>query len=153
MDGFRDGVDPEHPDSTQHYQVIEVGRYEMGFRVGELRFYTKSKKHVFHFVRADVAHLMPGQPADSTRWYVRRWLEDVSGVLESLAKSDGGCGEPPAPVAGPHAGGAIPAASVALAIRPLMNPACAKLEVACDLPERGPARIDVPMWRQAHEPA
>jgi hypothetical protein len=143
MDGFRDGVDPEHPDSTMHYQVIEVGRYEMGLRVGESRFYTKSKKHVFHFVRGDVAHLLPGQPADSTRWYVRRWLEDVSGVLESLAKSDGGCGEPQPPVPGPRSSGAAPAASVALAIRPLMNPACAKLEVACDLPESGPARVDV----------
>jgi hypothetical protein len=143
MDGFRDGVDPEHPDSTQHYQVVEVGRYEMGLRVGEQRFYTKSKKHVFHFVRGDVAHLVPGQPADSTRWYVRRWLEDVSGVLESLAKNDGACGEPQAPVAAPRAGGAVPVASLALAIRPLMNPACARLEVACDLPERGPARIDV----------
>jgi hypothetical protein len=143
LDGFREGVDPEHPDSTQHYQVVEVGRYEMGLRIGDARFITKSKKHVFHFVRGDVAHLVPGQPADSVRWYVRRWLEDVSGVLESLAKSNGGCGEPQEPVPGPRSGGAAPAASVALAIRPLTNPACAKLELACDLPQSGPARVDV----------
>ena len=143
MDGFREGVDPEHPDSTQHYQVVEVGRFEMGIRSGKTLLMTSSKKHVFHFVRGDVAQLVPGQPADSTRWYVRRWLEDVSGVLESLAKSAGNCGEPEAPVPGPRAGAAAPAASVALAVHPLMNPACAKLEVVCDLPERGPARIDV----------
>jgi hypothetical protein len=142
MDGFREGVDPEHPDSTQHYQVVEVGRFEMGLRFGDARLVTRSKKHVFHFVRGDVAHLVAGQPADSARWYVRRWLEDVSGVLESLSKSQGDCGEPAAPAPGPRSG-AAPPASVALAIRPLTNPACAKLEVSCDLPERGPARIDV----------
>ncbi len=143
MDGFEEGVDAEHPDSTQHYRVVVVGRFEMGFRSGNERFVTKSRKHVFHVVRGDAALLMPGQPADPLRWYVRRWLEDVSGVLEALGKRQGDCSESQAPVPGGGAVGTGTASGLALAIRPQTNPACAKLRVTCDLPQDGAARVEV----------
>lgn len=138
LDGFDEGVDPEHPDSTQHYRVVVVGRFELGFRTGGTRLVTVSSKHIFHLVRGDVAVLVPGQPAEPDRWYVRRWLEDVSGVLEALRQRQGDCGEPPLPVPG-HGSASI----VALAIRPQTNPACAKLRVTCDLPDAGTARVEV----------
>jgi hypothetical protein len=36
-----------------------------------------------------------------------------------------------------------PALPTVLAVRALANPACAKLEVTCDLPGREPARVEV----------
>src|SRR5262249_51787915 len=36
-----------------------------------------------------------------------------------------------------------PAVPVMLAVRPLTNPACAKLDVRCDLPGLEPARVEV----------
>ena len=137
MDGFQEGVDPEHPDSTQHYRVVVVGRFELGIRKGDMRMTTMSRQHVFHMVRGDAARLTPGQPADPDRWYVRRWLEDVSGVLEALGQRQGGCGEPAAPSVG-----GVPGPS-ALAIHALTNPACPSLQVTCDLPGAGPARVEV----------
>jgi len=141
LDGFEEGVDAEHPDSTQHYRVVVVGRFELGFRVGDTRFTTMSKKHVFHMVRGDAAQLVAGQPASPDRWYVRRWLEDVSGVLEALGQRQGDCGEPQAPVVGKSSGG--PGAIAALAIRPQANPTCAKIRLTCDLPAAGKAQVEV----------
>jgi hypothetical protein len=144
LDGIREGVDPEHADSSQHYRVLTVSLFEMGFRTtnGE-RYLTASREHIFHLVRGDVASLASGQPATAGRWYIRRWLEDVAGVRERLERERGECGEPPAPTAGPRSRGDSPIAVTALAIRPLVNPACAKLEVTCDFPGREPARIEV----------
>jgi hypothetical protein len=140
LDGFDEGADPEHPDSTQHYRVVVVGRFELGMRFGDERWWTNSRKHVFHMVRGDIAQLVTGQPADPERWYVRRWLEDVTGVLEELKKQHADCGEPEAPVRG-H--GTASGGMAALAIRPLTNPACAALAVTCDLPGAEPARVEV----------
>lgn len=144
IDGIAENVDPEHPDSTQHYRVLTVRRFELGARVGRTTFVIGSALQVFHLVRGDVAQLAPGQPADSLRWYVRRWLEDVTGVNAELARREGGCGEKPAPTPGPRsraAGGAsVPSV---LAVRPLTNPACSKLEVRCDLPGRETAHVEV----------
>ena len=143
MDGFQEGVDAEHPDSTQHYRIVVVARFEMGFRYGDKRMFTMSRQHVFHMVRGDVALLLPGQQADPQIWYVRRWLEDVSGVREALTQRQGDCGEPQAPSPGPRVEAAQMSTNVALGIRPLTNPACARLTVACDLPAAGSARIEV----------
>jgi len=145
IDGISEGVDPEHPDSTQHYEVLTVRRFEMAVRLhtGE-HLLSTSALHVFHVVRGDAAVRAPGQPADSTRWYVRRWLEDVSGVNSELAGREGGCGEEPAPTPGPRSRSTgTPALPTVLAVHALTNPACAKLEVRCDLPGREPARVDV----------
>jgi hypothetical protein len=145
LDGISEGVDPEHPDSTQHYRVLTVHRFEFGVRTTRgVRFIASSKLHVFHAVRGDVALLTPEQPVDSTRWYLRRWLEDVTGVNAELAQRQGDCGEAPAPVAGPRsASGGTPAVPTVLAVRALTSPACAKLEIRCDLPGREPARVEV----------
>jgi len=145
LDGISEGVDPEHPDSTLRYEVLTVRRFELGFRTARgLRVTTASPLNVFHIVRGDVALLEQGQPADSTRWYVRRWLEDVSAVNAGLAEREGGCGEAPAPVAGPRSGGGRSTAPpTALEVHALTHPACAKLEVRCDLPGREPARVEV----------
>ncbi len=141
MDGFLEAPDPEHPDSTRHYRVVVVSRFEFGIRARGERMLTMSSQHVFHLVRGDIALLVAGQPASADRWYIRRWLEDVAGVRERLERERGECGDPPAPAAGP---GAAPAMAIsALAIRPLLNPACARLEVSCDLPGAEPARVEV----------
>lgn len=142
MDGIREGIDPEHPDSTQHYRILTVNRFEMGIRdVTGNRFVTLSREHIFHVVRGDVALLVDGQAANPERWYIRRWIENVTGIRDLLAGQDGRCGEPGPPSAGPRsqAGGSI----TALAIRPLTNPACAKLDVTCALPGAEPASVEV----------
>ena len=145
IDGVSEGVDPEHPDSTQHYEVLAVRRFEMAIRLHNgQHLWSTSALHVFHVVRGDAAVLAPGQPADSTRWYVRRWLEDISGLNSELAGREGGCGEEPAPTPGPHSkSGSTPAVPTVLAVRALTSPACSKLEVRCDLPGREPAHVDV----------
>jgi len=144
IDGFNEGVDPEHPDSTQQYRIVTVGRFEIGFRTRNVRISTPATVHVFHLVRGDVAQLVEGQPADPERWYIRRWLEDISGVRLALGERQGGCGEEPASATGlsSRGRGGAPLPTV-LAVRPLTNPACAKLEVTCDLPGREPAHVDV----------
>lgn len=144
IDGFNEGVDPEHPDSTQQYRVVTVGRVEFGIRIGKDRLITVPGIHVFHLVRGDAAKLVEGQPADSDHWYVRRWIENISVVRNALGERQGDCGEEPAPAVGPSSrdrgGAALP---TVLAVRPLTNPACAKLEITCDLPGREPARVEV----------
>jgi hypothetical protein len=91
-----------------------------------------------------VARLLPGQPADSTRWYVRRWLEDVTGINAELLKARGRLRRAARSGAGSHSGGGrTPAVPTVLALHALMNPACAKLEVRCDLPGLEPARVQV----------
>jgi hypothetical protein len=145
LDGISEGVDPEHPDSTLHYEVLTVRRFELGVRTtrGE-RLVIGSPLNAFHVVRGDVAVLTEGQRADSTRWYVRRWLEDLSAVKQDLAEREGGCGEPAAPVPGPRSGGGrAPAPPTTLAVHALTNPACSRLEIRCDLPGTEPARVDV----------
>jgi hypothetical protein len=145
LDGILENVDPEHPDSTQHYRVLSVKRFDFGWRTTKgLRVSVPSNLEIFHVVRGDVAQLLPGQPADSTRWYVRRWLEDVTVVNAELRQRQGDCGEEPAPAPGPRSAAAgRPAVPSVLAVRPLANPACAKLEVRCDLPGLEPARVEV----------
>jgi len=144
VDGIGENVDPEHPDSTQHYRVLTVRRFELGVRLGRDRLVISSALQVFHLVRGDVALLPQDQPADTTRWYIRRWLEDVTGVNAELARQEGACGEPPAAAPGPRSGGAqTPAIPNVLGVRALTNPACAKLEVRCDLPGLEPALVEV----------
>src|SRR5580765_6446297 len=146
FDGISPGVDPEHPDSTQQYQVLTVTRAEFGIRLANGdHLLSKPSLHVFHVVRGDAAVLARGQTADPARWYVRRWLEDVSGLRTALGEHKGPCGDPdppsePVAAAGFPAGAAIP---TALGIRALVNPACALLSVSCDLPGSEPARVEV----------
>ena len=146
FDGLAEGIDPEHPDSTQHYRSITVNRAEFGIRLANGdHLLNAPTTHVFQVVRGDAAVLEPGQSSSSELWYVRRWLEDVSGVRKALNQRQGACGDEPAPATG--AGSAEAAASprtpAMLSVRPLTYPACAKLEVTCDLPGPEPARVEV----------
>ncbi|HXS81774.1 MAG TPA: hypothetical protein VN896_03565 [Methylomirabilota bacterium] len=143
IDGISEGVDPEHPDSTQHYRVLNVRLFSFGVRTTRGLRMNSTGLNIFHVVRGDAALLADGQPADSLRWYVRRWLEDMTGVNAELAGRQGGCGEEPPPIQGPSSRGDSPALPTALAVRPLTNPACTKLEVRCDLPGVEPARVEV----------
>src|SRR5262245_30061201 len=144
IDGVSEGVDPEHPASTQHYRVLTVRLFSFGVRTTRgIRLESATGVNVFHVVRGDAALLPDSQPADSLRWYVRRWLEDMTAVNAELAQRQGGCGEEPPPLQGPRSTGGTPALPTMLAVRPLTNPACTMLEVRCDLPGAEPAHVEV----------
>ena len=142
MDGFQEGADPEHPDSTQHYRTIAVGRFDFGIKQGETRMVARTALHVFHMVRGDAAVLAPGQVAGTEHWYIRRWLENVGGFRDVLGGQEGECGEPAAPKVGPRSA-PTPSMDGVLAVRPLANPACADLRISCALPGTEPARVEV----------
>ena len=146
LDGLSGGPDPEHPDSTSHYRVVAARRFMLDIKqaTGDT-IVTSPSLHVFHLVRGDAAVRVAGQPADTARWYIRRWLEDVEGLTLVLAENRGDCGEPaPRPGAPARSEGLTrPTAPVALAIHPLGNPACPTLDLTCDLPGSEPARLEV----------
>lgn len=146
VDGVGQSLDPEHPDSTQHFRVITVKRFELRIRRPDGQtLETPFGTHVFHVVRGDAAVLAEGQSADPDRWYIRRWLEDVTGVRKALGERKGDCGEqePMAESAATPALAGAPAIPMTLGIRALTNPACAALRVSCDLPGAEPAKLEV----------
>ena len=146
FDGISPGVDPEHADSTQQYQVLTVTRAQWGVRMANgIHMWGHPSLHVFHVVRGDAAVLAPGQAPDPGRWYIRRWLEDVTGLRAALREKKGDCGqrEPstePGAAAGLTGSASLPAT---LGIRALTSPACSALRVSCDLPGNEPARVEV----------
>ena len=146
FDGVAEGLDPEHPDSTEQYRVLTVARAEFGIRLADgNRLAHLPGLNVFHVVRGDAAVLAPGQTANPKGWYIRRWLEDLNGLRTALRERPGECGEqdPPAPTEASAANLVRPAAPLALAIRALANPACAALRIVCDLPGSESAKVDV----------
>src|SRR5262245_29749764 len=80
-DGVSQQYDPEHPDSTAQYRVLTVKRLEIRLVMpnGQVML-TPASLHVLHVVRGDAAVLVEGQSADKASWYIRRWLNDVSGL-------------------------------------------------------------------------
>lgn len=150
LNGLTEGPDPEHPDSTTRYRVVAVRRFEMSIRrANGDSVMTTPNLNVFHVVRGDAVVRAEGQPADSSRWYIRRWLEDVGEVTTALAAQKQDCGEPsPRPASPVHEEAASAPASgphrpVELAIHPLANPACPSLTIQCDLPGSETAQIEV----------
>ena len=147
VDGVSEQVDPEHADSTQHYRVLTVRRFEMiVYLPDSLKLETNlpGQVHVFHVVRGDAAVRVDQQPADPERWYIRRWIENISGVRAALAERKGECGDEPAPSTSDHATPEqTPSLAGALAIHPLTNPACSALKVSCDLPGSERAKVQV----------
>ena len=121
-------------------------RAQFGIRLANgVHLLNGASLHVFHVVRGDAAVLAPGQTPDPDRWYIRRWLEDVSGLRRALRERRGDCGEreavaEPGAAAGLAGDARVPAT---LGIRALTNPACSALRVSCDLPGSEPARLEV----------
>ena len=133
-----EGVDPEHPDSTCQYRVVIAHEYRLRlvFTNGDSTT-TKPALHVFHVVRGDAAVRMPGQPADTTHWYIRRWLEDMDAVTIALGSVDGEC------TGGPEAGQTAAVAPSLVGLRAIGVPLCSTLKVLCDLPGSEPALLEV----------
>jgi hypothetical protein len=141
---IEEGIDPEHPDSTCQYRLLVVhdflihfvrpADYNMppGFAIDYLR-----GLQVLHVVRGDAAVCLPGQPADSTRWYLRRWLQDPDALTIALSKVAGEC------TGGAEANEPLPAAPTPLALRAIGVPLCPTLKVLCDLPGSEPAVLEV----------
>jgi hypothetical protein len=132
------GVDPEHPDSTCQYRIAIAHdfRLRLVFTDGRTIVLTPAL-HVFHVVRGDAAICMPGQPADTTYWYIRHWFEDLDAVTIALGKMDGEC-----------TGGAEEAQPTAIApalvgLRAIGVPLCPTLKVLCDLPGSESALLEV----------
>ena len=132
-----EGADPEHPDSTGHYRLV-VAR-DMGLRLvlPHHKVVFVRGMQVFHAVRGDAALCTHEQPADSTRWFLRRWVEDLDEVTAALAGVDGACGGE----AEAHA--VAPAVPVRLAVRAVGAPLCPTLKLLCELPAGGPATLEV----------
>jgi hypothetical protein len=137
VEGLSENADPEHPDSTAHYRTVVAARFEGDLYVpGDKVFQTGTQgAQIFYVVRGDAAVLAGGSPADSTRWYIRRWFEDIEGLVASLGEIEGDCSQADS--------ASVQAAALAFGIHPLGNPACPALDIACDLPRSGPARIEV----------
>lgn len=135
---LQEGADPEHPDSTCQYRVVVAKDFhvELTMPAGQFIEAGSAGMQVFHLVRGDAALRPAGQSPDTTRWYVRRWLEDLDAVSLSLAQVEGECAESDGAVPG----GAIPGA---LALRPISVPVCPTIKVLCDLPGAGEAAVEV----------
>jgi len=137
-EGLHEAADPEHPDSTEHYRLVVIGRFTFELSTDDgTEYLNHPSLHIVHLVRGDAAMLVPGQPADARHWYIRRWLEDVNGLEAALGKIEGDCGQ------ADSATTSMALTTLSLAIHPLGNPACPTLDIACDLPAAGPARIEV----------
>lgn len=136
-----EGADPEHPDSTCQYRLVVAHDFVM--RLGFVHHDTidwvqaGGGLQVFHVVRGDAAVRTADQRADTTRWYARRWLEDLDALTVSLTAITGECAEdaPPPPDAA--------AAPPALGLRAVNAPLCPTLKVFCDLPGTEPAKLEV----------
>jgi len=94
-------LDPVHADSATWYVYCPVAdvnlKIEVPIEGGGTTTYDISARHAFYLVRGDAAILDPGQPADSTRWYLRHWDDESTptpgsspGALPVLAATWGG---------------------------------------------------------------
>jgi len=80
--------------------------------------------------------LTTSQTADPKRWYIRRWIDDVKGVANALARTKGDCTPQPVPLTAMVPG-------LRLMIQPLGNPACPTIDLACVIPATGSATVEV----------
>ncbi len=136
--GLEESPDPEHPDSLSQYRVVVAKKFEMRMKTGDEKVELGSlpATQVFYVVRGDVAQLPDGQPRMSTRWYIRRWMENVDAFTRSMEGVDGHCEE----AASADAESVLPAV---FGVRPVDSPLCPTLEVVCDLPTAEPATLEV----------
>ena len=119
--------DPEHPDSTRHYQVIAVRSLEMVIEVKDKTYKVTQARHEYRVVRGDAALLVPGQPADERHWYFWDWLERPGFLVDDLE-------------GGPDA---LPPGAPRLALRRLPTPLTGALDVTFTLPMTAPASLDL----------
>lgn len=142
VDELHQGIDPEHPDSTDQYRLIYAPHATMRlWRDGRIRVRTTPSLIVYHVVRGDAAVLSAEQPADSSRWYIRRCLDRVDDLIAWLSNIQGDCGESLSAV--PKSVGILGGPEPRITIHALRNPACPTLDIRCDLPESGPTHLDV----------
>ncbi len=136
---IEEGVDPEHPDSTRQYRLAIAHDFQlrMVFLSDSTEVISRNAIQIFHVVRGDAAVRMPGQAADTTHWYVRRWLEDLDAVTISLGKVDGECG------GGPAENEPLSAVPALVGLRAIGVPLCPTLKVLCDLPGSEAALLEV----------
>jgi hypothetical protein len=146
IEGVVESRDPEHPDSTKHYRLVAVQHCQLRIQMRDHpQFITPPDLNVFHLVRGDAAVRATGQPGDSTRWYIRRWLENLDQLALTLSDLQGKCEDPKIGPGRPIGDEDKPSSTAAftLAIHPLGNPACPTLDVLCDLPGIETARLEV----------
>jgi len=80
LTGVQYAYDFEHPDSTAQYKKMVITSFNAAIEVPtepEPSTFPISSRQELYLVRGDAAVLPAGSPADSSRWYVRRW-EDLS---------------------------------------------------------------------------
>jgi len=137
-----EGPDPEHADSSTTYRLVVAHGFQLRLTLGTgehaMHVQAGDALQIFHVVRGDVALLAPGQTSDAHRWYLRRWLEDMTAVRMSLGRIEGDCGGGAAAAAAPPA-----APSGRIGLRVQTAPLCPSLRLLCDLPGAGPATIEV----------
>jgi hypothetical protein len=119
--------DPEHPDSTRHYQVIAARSFDLMIVVKDKTYDVSRSRHEYRVVRGDAAVLVPGQPADERHWYFWDWIERPSFLVDDL---DGG----------PDA---LPPGAPPLALRRPPTPLTGALDVTFSLPMTAPATLDL----------
>jgi hypothetical protein len=144
VDAWQQALDPEHPDSTDHYRLLYASRARLSLEVGAPDISENLGLMVWHMVRGDAAVLSPDQIADPHTWYIRRQIWHADRIAAELALMKGDCRGPEAePVAPVVADVTPPPREGVLVIHPLRNPACPTLDVRCDIPEAGHARVEV----------
>jgi hypothetical protein len=138
FEGLGESPDPEHPDSTAHFRTVTAARFRGDIYLPDGKVFNAGGRgaQVFYVVRGDAAVLASSSPADSARWYIRRWFEDLDALVATLGEIEGDCDQADSTLASTATG-------LALGIHPLGNPACPALDIACDLPRSGPARVEV----------
>jgi hypothetical protein len=86
-------ADPAHADSAAYYVYAPVTATHLAVEVpgdsGRVVRYLANAPESFWLVRGDVARLRAGQPADSTRWYIRAWQE-LAPAADSAQVATGG---------------------------------------------------------------
>ncbi len=73
--------DSTHVDSMSVYRVIRVGNMIGAITIPDGSggiLYTPGGEQRLFLVRGDAAVLRPGQPAATTRWYIRRWEDHAT---------------------------------------------------------------------------
>lgn len=81
--------DPARPDSSAHYKTLIVPLLHVEIEIPDTAdpaIYTIEGRYQFWMVRGDAAHLLEGQVADATRWYIYKW-EDQSTPAASVSNS------------------------------------------------------------------